>query len=81
VSIVWADSDITIAALIEVIHGLTTYQVRYDKAWRVNEHALALLWGDWREAYTKVSRLLHVIAHFNLGTRCDIDSCGQWLPQ
>jgi hypothetical protein len=26
VSIIWADSDITVAALIEVIHGLTTYQ-------------------------------------------------------
>jgi hypothetical protein len=42
-SIVWAQSNITVAALIEVIHGLTTYQVRYDKAWRVKEHALALL--------------------------------------
>jgi hypothetical protein len=31
-SIVWVDSDITVDALIEVIHGLTTYQVRYDKA-------------------------------------------------
>jgi hypothetical protein len=31
-SIVWADSDITIDALIEVIHGLTTYRVQYDKA-------------------------------------------------
>jgi hypothetical protein len=24
--------------------------------------------------------LLHDIAHFNLGTRCNIDTCGQWLP-
>jgi hypothetical protein len=30
-SIVWAQSDITVAALIEVIHSLTTYQVCYDK--------------------------------------------------
>jgi hypothetical protein len=35
-SIVWAQSDITVAALIEVIHSLTTYRVRYDKAWRAN---------------------------------------------
>jgi hypothetical protein len=41
---------------------------------------MAVLWGDWREAYAKVPRLLHVIAHFNLGTRCVIDTCGQWLP-
>jgi hypothetical protein len=46
VSIVWADSDITASTLIEVIHSLTTYQVRYDKTWRAKEYALALLWGD-----------------------------------
>jgi hypothetical protein len=80
VSIMWADSDITVAALIEAIHYLTTYWVCYGKAWRANEHALVLLWGDWREAYAKVPRLLHAIAQFNLGTRCDIDTCGQWLP-
>jgi hypothetical protein len=74
-SIVWAQSDITIAALIEVIHGLTTYQVHYGKAWRAKEHALSLLWGDWRESYTKVPRLLNGISYFNPGTRCIIDSC------
>jgi hypothetical protein len=35
-SIVWVDSDITITTLIEVIHDLTTYQLRYGKAWRVS---------------------------------------------
>jgi hypothetical protein len=80
VSIMWVDSDITVAALIEAINCLTTYRVSYGKAWRAKEHALALLWGDWKEAYAKVSRLLHDITHFNPGTRCDIDTCGQWLP-
>jgi hypothetical protein len=80
VSIVWADSDITIAALIEVLHDLTTYWVSYGKAWRAKEHTLTLLWGDWREAYAKVLRLLNAISHFNPGTRCVIDTCGQWLP-
>jgi hypothetical protein len=79
VSIVWVESDITVDALIEVIHDLTMYQVHYGKAWRTKEHAMALLWGDWREAYTKVPRLLHAIAHLNLGTRCGIDSSGR-LP-
>ena len=80
VSIVWADSDITVAALIEVIHGLTTYRVRYGKAWRAKEHALALLWGDWKEAYAKVPRILSAISHFNPGTKCVIDTGGKWLP-
>jgi hypothetical protein len=69
-----------VAALIEVTHGLTTYQVYYGKVWRAKEHALTLLWGDWRETYTKVPRLLHAISHFNPGTRYVIDTCGQWLP-
>jgi hypothetical protein len=46
VSIMWIDSDITVAALIEAINCLTTYRVSYGKAWRAKEHALALLWGD-----------------------------------
>jgi hypothetical protein len=54
VSIVWANSDITVAALIEVIHGLTTYRIHYGKTWRAKEHVLTLLWVDWREAYAKV---------------------------
>jgi hypothetical protein len=80
VSIVWTDSDITVAALIESINCLTTYRVSYGKTWRAKEHALALLWGDWKEACVKVPRLLHAITHFNPCTRCDIDTCGQWLP-
>jgi hypothetical protein len=78
-SIVWADSDITVVVLIEAIHVLTTYRVRYGKAWRAKEHTLALLWGDWRESYTKISRLLNVISHFNPGTRCIINNYSQWM--
>jgi hypothetical protein len=80
VPIVCADSDITVVALIEAINFLTTYQVSYGKAWRTKEHALALFWRDWKEAYAKILRLLYAIAHFNPGTRCDIDTCGQLLP-
>jgi hypothetical protein len=79
-SIVWADFDITVPALVEVIHDLTTYWFCYGKAWRAKKHALAFLWADGRESYMKVSRLLNVISHFNRGTRCIIDTCGQWLP-
>jgi hypothetical protein len=80
VSVMWANSDITAAALIEVIHDLTIYRIRYGKAWKAKEHTLALLWRDWREDYTKVPRLLYDIAHFNPYTRFIIDTCGQWLP-
>jgi hypothetical protein len=56
ISIVWADSDITVVTLIEAINCLTIYRVSYGKVWRAKEHALALLWGDWKEAYAKVPR-------------------------
>ena len=46
VSIVWADSDTMVAALIEFIQGVTMYRVRYGKAWRAKQHAMSLLWGD-----------------------------------
>jgi hypothetical protein len=77
---VWADSDIIAAALIEVIHGLTIYRVRYGKAWKAKEHALALLCGNWKEAYAKVPRMLSDITHFNPGTRFVIDIGGMWFP-
>jgi hypothetical protein len=53
--IVWDNSDITVAALIKVIHDLTTYRVRYDKAWRVKEHALTLC-GEIGENYIQKYR-------------------------
>jgi hypothetical protein len=69
-----------VAALIEVIHGLTTYQVRYGKASRAKEHALSLLWGDWKEAYAIVLRILSAIAHYNPRMKIFIDIGGKWLP-
>jgi hypothetical protein len=50
ISIVWAQSNIIVAAL--VIYDLTTYQVRYSKAWRAEEYALTLLWG-------RLKRIVH----------------------
>jgi hypothetical protein len=41
------------------------------------EHALTLLWGDWKEAYIKVPRMLSVISHFNPGTKCVINTDGK----
>jgi hypothetical protein len=80
VSIVWADSDISVAALIDVIYGLTTYWIRYGKAWRAKVHTLTLLWGNWKEAYAKVSMMLSAISHFNPGTKCVINTGDKWLP-
>jgi hypothetical protein len=72
VLIVWADSDIMVPTLIEVIHVLTTYQVHYGKAWRAKEHTLAPLWGDWKEAYAKVSMMLSAISSILILSDCPI---------
>ena len=43
---VHADLDVSVAAIIEAIHGFTNYRVKYGKAWRAKQHAIAMLWGD-----------------------------------
>jgi hypothetical protein len=76
----WADSDITATALIDVIHGLTIYRVCYGKTWRAKEHTLTLFWGRLERSLHKNTKIVRAIAHFNLGTRCVIDTLCQWLP-
>ena len=85
---VWADCTITVAALIEAIHGFTSYRVKYGKAWRAKQFAMAHLWGDWKESYSNIPKMLAAIAHFNSGTKYIIDTdgrqqmqpCGSILP-
>ena len=75
---VWADSDISIAALQKHIVGMTNYQVKYGKAWRAKQSAMAYLWGDWKESYNTAPKVLHGIAHFNPGTKVIIDNVGRY---
>jgi hypothetical protein len=74
--IVRADPDTTVASLIESIVGFTNYRVLYGKAWRAKQHAMALLWGDWKEAYARVPRILDAISHFNPVTKWFISTGG-----
>jgi hypothetical protein len=52
-SIVWANSDIMVVALIEVIHGLTIYQIHYNKSWRAEKHALGSRPNKYNELISK----------------------------
>ena len=45
-SIVRKDSDTSVPSLMESIFALSCYRVKYSKAWRAKQHAIALLWGD-----------------------------------
>jgi hypothetical protein len=69
VGVVRADSDTSVSTMIETIYGFTGYRVNYSKAWRAKQHAIELLWGDWKEAYNQVPRILSAMKHFNPGLR------------
>ena len=64
-----ADSDTSVSSMIETIFGFTGYRVNYSKAWRAKQHAIELLWGDWKEAYNQVPRILSAMKHYNPGLR------------
>jgi hypothetical protein len=56
--------------MMKTIFGFTGYRVNYSKAWRAKQHAIKLLWGDWKEAYIQVPRILSAMKHYNPGLRC-----------
>ena len=58
VGTVRADSDTSVSSMIETIFGFTCYRVKYLMAWQAKQHAIELLWGDWKEAYNQVPRIL-----------------------
>jgi hypothetical protein len=66
---VYKDPDVSIAALIESIKAFSNYTVNYGKAWRAKQHAISMLWGDWKDAYGRVPKILQAITHFNPGTK------------
>ena len=61
------DPDVTVATLIEVIFGFIKYRVKYGKAWRAKQRAMQLLWGDWKEAYGLLPRILTAMLAKNAG--------------
>ena len=67
VDAVRADSDTSISSMIETIFGFTGYRVKYSKAWRAKQHAIELLWGDWKEAYNQGPRILSAMKYYNPG--------------
>jgi hypothetical protein len=70
--IVCENSDVTANSLIESILLFSGYRVKYSKAWRAKQHAIALLWGDWKESYAQIQRILRAMNHFNPGVK--------WFP-
>lgn len=66
-TVVSVDPDVSVATLIEVICGFIKYRVKYGKAWRAKQRAMQLLWGDWKEAYSLLPRILTAMQAKNSG--------------
>ena len=75
--IVEADPEIKIKALRETIKTVTGYPVSYSKAWRAKQHVMQLVYGDWKESYSLLPKILSAIKHYNPGTCIFIDTCGK----
>jgi hypothetical protein len=60
-AMVYKDPDVSIAAIIESIKAFSNYTVNYEKAWRAKQHAISMLWGDWKDAYGRVPKILQAI--------------------
>uniref|UniRef100_K3ZC83 SWIM-type domain-containing protein n=1 Tax=Setaria italica TaxID=4555 RepID=K3ZC83_SETIT len=78
--IIRKDSETSVPSLVESIFIFSGYRVKYSKAWRAKQHAVALLWGDWKESYGMVPRVLSAITYYNPGVKWWIDSCGMMVP-
>uniref|UniRef100_K3Z0P2 MULE transposase domain-containing protein n=1 Tax=Setaria italica TaxID=4555 RepID=K3Z0P2_SETIT len=63
--IIRADSETSVPSLVESIFTFIGYHVKYSKAWWVKQHAVAPLWGDWKESYGMVHRVLTAMAYYN----------------
>jgi hypothetical protein len=66
------NSDVTASSLIESILLFSRYRVKYSKEWRAKQHAIALLWGNWKESYAQIPRVLRAMNNFNPGVK--------WFP-
>uniref|UniRef100_K3Y1J4 Transposase MuDR plant domain-containing protein n=1 Tax=Setaria italica TaxID=4555 RepID=K3Y1J4_SETIT len=65
--------ETSVPSLMESIFTFSGYRFKYSKAWWVKQHAVALLWGDWKESYGMVPRVLTAMAYYNPGkTDCVI---------
>jgi hypothetical protein len=73
------DNDVSVSYLQQSIYELVKYHVKYDKAWRAKQIALAIRWGSWEEAYNRVFRILSAMNYYNHGMKWFVDTSGMSL--
>uniref|UniRef100_K3YEK8 Uncharacterized protein n=1 Tax=Setaria italica TaxID=4555 RepID=K3YEK8_SETIT len=75
--IIRKDSETSVPSLVESIFAFSGYRVKYSKAWWAKQHAVALLWGDRKESYGMVPRVLIAIAYYNPEAILVFPQCGE----
>jgi hypothetical protein len=73
------DNDVSVSYLQQSIYELVKYHVKYGKAWRAKQIALAIRWGSWEEAYNRVPRILSAMNYYNHGMKWFVDTGGMFL--
>jgi hypothetical protein len=67
-----------VATLIEVVMIAWGYRVKYGRPWRAKQCALKLIYGDWAEAYERLSAMLYAmkaknqVMHFEYVPKLDV---------
>uniref|UniRef100_K3ZCA9 SWIM-type domain-containing protein n=1 Tax=Setaria italica TaxID=4555 RepID=K3ZCA9_SETIT len=78
--IIRKDNETSVPSLVESIFAFSGYRVKYSKVCLAKQHAIALLWGDSKESYGMVPRVLTAMAYYNFGVKWFIDSCDMMHP-
>jgi hypothetical protein len=58
---------ITVASLVEIIFLCYNYYVKYGKAWRAEQRALEIIFGNWEQAYERLPVMLNAMKAVNPG--------------
>jgi hypothetical protein len=73
------NNDILVSFLQESISGFVKYDVKYRKALRAKQIALAIRWGSWEEAYNRVPQILCAMHYNNPGLKWFVDTGGMYF--
>uniref|UniRef100_K3XQJ3 Aminotransferase-like plant mobile domain-containing protein n=1 Tax=Setaria italica TaxID=4555 RepID=K3XQJ3_SETIT len=79
--IIRKDNETSVSPLMKSIFAFSGYRVKYSKAWRAKQHVVALLWGDWKESYGMVPRVLTAMAYYNPGVKCFPPLVHRWCTR
>ena len=69
----------SVSSLQQFISRFVKYDVKYEKAWRAKQIALAIRWGSWEEAYNRVPRILCAMHYYTPNLKWFVDTEGMYF--